>query len=101
MSSVESLEVAPVESPSREIKRLLNDVNLDIIKDVKVSLEVRVGEAELTVDELLNLGQGSVVQLTRSTTAPVDLLIDGKTVARGYLVAADDNFGIQITELKD
>ena len=97
---VEELDLAEIENPVTPLKPLLREGNLDIIKDVKVKLEVRIGEAELTVDELMKLSQGSVVQLTRATTAPIDLLVDGNVVARGHLVAAEDNFGIQITELK-
>lgn len=99
MNKVERLEIAQVENASDEIQPLLKESNLDIVKGVKVKLEVRVGESEMTVDEFLSLGQGSVVKLDQATTAPVDLLIDGKIVARGHLVAADDNFGVQITEL--
>lgn len=99
MNKVERLEIAQVENASDEIQPLLKESNLDIVKGVKVKLEVRVGESEMTVDEFLSLGQGSVVKLDQATTAPVDLLIDGKIVARGHLVAADDNFGVRITEL--
>lgn len=99
MNKVERLEIAQIENASDEIQPLLKESNLDIVKGVKVKLEVRVGESEMTVDEFLSLGQGSVVKLDQATTAPVDLLIDGKIVARGHLVAADDNFGVQITEL--
>lgn len=97
MNNIESLEFTEVERAG-ESKPLLES-NLEIIKGVKVTLQVQVGEAEITVDELMNLGEDSVVRLDRTTTTPVDLLLDGKVVARGHLVAADDNFGVQITEL--
>jgi flagellar motor switch protein FliN/FliY len=100
MSKVERLEIAQIENSKKEIKPLLRKGALDLVKDVKVTLEVRVGESEMTVNEFMNLGQGSVVQMNHPTTEPVDLLIDGRIVARGRLVAADDNFGVQISELK-
>ena len=100
MSSVEPLEISQIDNSSNEVKPLLREGSLELVKDVKVKLEVRVGASEMTIDEFMGLGKGSVVRLSHSTTAPVDLLIDGKVVARGQLVAADDNFGIQITELK-
>lgn len=99
MNDIERLEIAEIEKPLDGIKPLLGDGNLDLIKEVKVRLEVRVGESEMTVNELLSLGRGSVVRLSRTITTPVDLLIDGKVIAKGNLVAADDNFGVQITEL--
>ncbi len=98
MGLVEMLDVAQVESPKDSVQPLLSS-NLSVIQGVKVKLEVRIGEAELTVDELLNLGKCSVVKLSRTLTTPVDLLLEGKVVAQGQLVAADDNFGIQITRL--
>jgi flagellar motor switch protein FliN/FliY len=99
MNKVEALDFVQIQKSEKEGKSFLNEGNLEIIKKVKVKLEVRVGEAQLTIDDLYNLSEGSVVPLTRSAMEPVDMLIDGKVVARGHLVAADDNFGIQITEL--
>jgi flagellar motor switch protein FliN/FliY len=99
MNDIERLEIAEIEKPLEEIKPLLGDGNLDLIREVNVRLEVRVGDSEMTVNELLNLGRGSVVRLSRTITTPVDVLIDGKVIARGHLVAADDNFGVQVTEL--
>ena len=101
MSKVERLEVAQMEDGQDKITPLLKEGNLDIVKGVKVKIEVRVGDSEMTVDDFMRLGQGSVVKLSQKTTTPVDLLIDGKIVARGHLVAADDNFGVQITELNN
>ena len=98
MSKIESLEFTPVDASAQQTAPLLES-NLEIIKDVKVRLQVRVGETEITVDELMNLGKDSVVRHDCSTTTPVDLLLDGKIVARGHLVSADENFGVQITEL--
>ncbi len=97
MSKIESLDFVEVEG-AENTKPLL-EPNLEIIKDVKVRLLARVGEAELSVDELMNLGENSVVTLNTMTTTPVELLLDGAVVARGKLVSSDDNFGVQITEL--
>lgn len=72
---------------------------LDIIKDIKVRLSVRVGEAELTVQRLFELQEGQVVDLDKQTNEPVDIIVDGHTVARGTLVAVDENFGVRITEV--
>lgn len=67
---------------------------------VKVRLQVRVGQAELTVGELLAARENEVLVLDRGVQDPVDLTLDGKVVARGQLVAvADGTFGLRITEL--
>ncbi len=72
---------------------------LDLVKNVKVSLSVELGKATLTVDELSNLTEGSVVKMDKIVDEPIDLTLDGKVVARGALVAVDDVFGIQVTEI--
>ncbi|MBV8634725.1 MAG: FliM/FliN family flagellar motor switch protein [Burkholderiaceae bacterium] len=72
---------------------------LDAIEHVKVKLTVQVGEAHLTVGELRDMKEEQVVKLESLADAPVDILLEGRIVARGQLVAVDDNFGVRITEL--
>lgn len=66
---------------------------------VKTRLEVRVGEISLTVGELMAAKAHQVFTLDRRTDEPVDLLLEGRVVARGELVAVGDNFAVRITEL--
>lgn len=66
---------------------------------VKVRLQVCVGEAEMRVGELLGAHAGEVLVLQRAVDHPIDLLLEGKVVARGQLVAIDGSFGVRITEL--
>jgi flagellar motor switch protein FliN len=73
--------------------------NIDLIKDIKVKVTVSVGHAELTVAELFALKDDSVIELQAATTDPVEVLLDGKVVARGSLVAVGDRFGVSITEI--
>lgn len=83
---------------SGEGRRVL-EANLDLIRDVKVRLSVSVGRCELTVKELFDLRESSVLALDSGTRDTVDVLLDGKVVARGTLVAAGDSFGVQISEV--
>jgi flagellar motor switch protein FliN/FliY len=73
--------------------------NLDVIGGVKVALTVRVGGAIVSVDELMNMTDAHVLKLDAALDAPVEVLLEGNVVARGQLVAVDDNFGVRITEL--
>jgi flagellar motor switch protein FliN len=98
MNTVEHLDVAELQEKDAQGEALLKG-GLSLVKGVKVSLEVRIGEAIMTVDELLNLRVDSVVRLDRNAGSPVDLVLDDKVIARGKLVAADENFGLQITEI--
>lgn len=73
--------------------------NLNVIGGVKVALTVRVGGVVVSVDELMNMKDAHVLRLDAALDTPVDVLLEGNVVARGQLVAVDDNFGVRITEL--
>ena len=73
--------------------------DLGLIKHVRVELSVELGSAEMTVDELFALKAGDLVKLLQQVNEPARLCLDGKAVARGNLVAVDDNFGLQLTEI--
>ncbi len=73
--------------------------NLQLLQGVKVGLTVKVGEIHTTLGELMALQQQSIMKIDRPVEAPVDVLLDGKVVARGQLVVVDDNFGVCVTEI--
>jgi flagellar motor switch protein FliN len=73
--------------------------DMNLIKHVVVELVVQIGNASMTVDELFALKSGDIVKLLEQVHEPASLCLDGKPVARGNLVAVDDNFGIQLTEI--
>jgi len=73
--------------------------NLEVIQNVKVRLTVRIGETEASVGELLNMKSDHVLKLDTLVDQPVDVLLEGNVIARGELVAVEENFGIRITEL--
>lgn len=73
--------------------------NLDLVMDVKLSLTVQLGEAELPIKEVLELTRGSVIELDRVAGEPVDLYANGKLIARGEVVVIEDNFGLRITSI--
>ncbi len=72
---------------------------LDHLFAVKLEAEAVLGRSSLSVDEMLNLGVGSVVELDRSVSEPVDLLVQNVRVARGEVVVLNDHFAIRITEI--
>lgn len=69
------------------------------LHQVRATLQVCVGQATLTVGELLGARAQQVLLLDRNVAQPVDLLLEGQVVARGQLVAVDDQFAVRITEL--
>lgn len=76
---------------------ILSDINP--LLSVKVQLQVRVGSVAMTLGELMAARENAVLALDRAVDQPVDLVLEGRTVARGQLVAVDDCFAVRITEL--
>jgi flagellar motor switch protein FliN len=73
--------------------------NLDVILDIDLPLSVRFGHAELTLDALTRLGPGSLIELARLPDDPVELLVNGKLVARGEVVVVGGNYGVRVHEV--
>src|SRR3954449_8275384 len=73
--------------------------DLTRLEAVTVELTVEVGRTHMTLGETLNLGPGSVVTLDRQADKPVDLLVNGRPIARGEVVVIDEQFGLRITEV--
>jgi flagellar motor switch protein FliN/FliY len=72
---------------------------LDVLMNVSLALSAELGRCSLRLSELLKLGNGAVVELDRRADAPVDLLVNGRLIARGEIVAIDERFGVRITEV--
>ena len=75
--------------------------NLDLLMNVPLKVTAELGTAKMLVQDILKLGTGSIVELDRLAGGPVDLLVNDKLVARGEVVAIDENFGVRVTELID
>jgi flagellar motor switch protein FliN/FliY len=73
--------------------------DLERLTDVTVELTVEVGRTRMSLGETLALGPGSVVTLDRLADQPVDLLVNGRPIARGEVVVIDEEFGLRITEV--
>ena len=77
----------------------LIDKDLGLVGHVKVSLVAEIGTAEMTIDDLFALKKGATVVLDQDCSAEVTLLLNGRPIARGDLVAVEDKLGIQLSEL--
>jgi flagellar motor switch protein FliN/FliY len=103
--NVKSKEVSNIEldnlDPLSLGSKIVDSSKIALIQDVNVSLDVCIGSANVTVAELFGLRKNSVLKLDAPADAPVDLLLNGKVIARGNLVLIDENFGIQITDILD
>ena len=73
--------------------------NIDLLMDVPLPVSVELGRTTMTIRNILELGAGSVVEVHRVAGEPVDILINGKLVARGEVVVIDENFGVRILDM--
>ena len=76
-----------------------NQNTMEFLLDVPVKLTVELGNCEMTLIELLQLGIGAVVQLDKLANVPIDIFVNQKLVARGEIVVVEDNLGIKVTEV--
>jgi flagellar motor switch protein FliN/FliY len=73
--------------------------NLDLLLDVPLDVTVEIGRTRVAIRDLLQLGQGSVLELGKAAGEPLDVLINGKPVARGEAVMVNDRFGVRLTDI--
>jgi len=80
-------------------KAIPEAVNLNLVMDVELNVTLRFGQRQLTLREVLDLTSGSVIELDRQVEEPVELLLEGKVIARGEAVVIDGNYGLRVTEV--
>lgn len=73
--------------------------NIQIIEDVPLQVAVQLGKTKMAIKDILELGSGSVIELDKSAGEPVDLLVNGKLVAKGEVVVIDENFGFRVKDI--
>jgi flagellar motor switch protein FliN/FliY len=87
-------------APEADTERF-DPVNLNLVMDVELSMSLRFGQRRLPLREVLDLVSGSVVELDRQVDDPVELLLDGRVIARGEAVIVDGNYGLRVTEITE
>lgn len=75
------------------------DFNLDVIMDVPVTISMEIGQTKISIRNLLQLNQGSVIELDRLAGEPLDVLINGTLIAHGEVVVVNEKFGIRLTDV--
>lgn len=73
--------------------------NLDVILDIPVTISMEVGGTQISIRNLLQLNQGSVVELDRLAGEPLDVLVNGTLIAHGEVVVVNEKFGIRLTDI--
>lgn len=73
--------------------------NIGLLMDVTMNMTVELGRATMTIRDILGLGEGSIIELQKLAGEPVDLLVNGKLIAKGEVVVIDENFGVRVTDI--
>lgn len=92
LESSAELGPAPVDVKPEELK-------LDVILDVPVTVSMEIGRTQVNIRNLLQLNQGSVIELDRFAGEPMDVLVNGTLIAHGEVVVVNDKFGIRLTDV--
>lgn len=77
----------------------LSEANLEVILDVPVTISMEIGRTQITIRHLLQLNQGSVIELDRLAGESLDVLVNGTLIAHGEVVVVNDKFGIRLTDV--
>ena len=75
------------------------DLNLDVILDVPVTLSMEIGRTQINIRNLLQLNQGSVIELERAAGEPLDVYVNGTLIAQGEVVVVNERFGVRLTDV--
>jgi flagellar motor switch protein FliN/FliY len=84
-----------LEEPAREGL----SVNLDLILDLPVTVSIELGRTRLQVEDILRLGQGSVVELKKLAGQPLEILVQGRPIGKGEVVVVNEKYGIRLTDI--
>ncbi len=76
-----------------------DELNINVILDVPVTLSMEIGQTQIAIRNLLQLNQGSIVELDRFAGEPLDVLVNGTLIAHGEVVVINDRFGIRLTDV--
>ncbi len=94
-SAAEAMDLASVAAMDPDA----DGANLDMLMDVSLRVTVELGRARLKIRDILNLASGSVVQLEKMASEPVDIMVNGALLASGEVVVVDDQFAVRVTKL--
>ena len=106
-TAVEEQDVTPGEQKDEDITeegdtatdKENGEANLDLILDIPLTVTCELGRSKMLINDLLQLGQGSVIELTKLVGEPLEVLVNEKLVARGEVVVVNEKFGVRLTDI--
>ncbi len=97
--NVDDDESGDSENEEEDLEEIQTQQDLDFILDIPLELSVELGRCKMLVNDLLQLGQGSVVELNKLAGEPLEIYINSKLVARGEVVVVNEKFGVRLTDI--
>jgi flagellar motor switch protein FliN/FliY len=86
-------------SETNSLAGIMEENGIDRLLDVPLEISVELGRVKMLVKEVIELGTGSIVEIEKAAGEPVDVMVNGRLVARGEVVVIEDNFGVRVTEI--
>lgn len=96
-SAAQAAPMEQLEDDAADVKD--EDANIDVILDIPVTIAMEIGRTTISIRNLLQLNQGSVVELDRLAGEPMDVVVNGTLIAHGEVVVVNDKFGIRLTDV--
>ena len=84
-----------------KISTLEDEIDLDVLQNIPVTLSVEVGRTSMQIKDLLKLSEGSVIELDRVAGESIDLLVNNTVIARGEVVVVNERYGVRLTQVLD
>jgi flagellar motor switch protein FliN/FliY len=97
--AAETEKGAPRAEPAAPAYDPTTEKNLQMILDIPLRVSVELGRTKMPVSELLNLGQGSVIELNKLAGEPMEVFVNDKLIARGEAVVVNEKFGVRLTDI--
>jgi len=94
---VKNLEMQEIEDPGKQVQESSKDINF--ILDIPLEVTVVIGRTKILVQELLQLGQGSVVALEKLAGEPMEVYVNERLIGRGEVVVVNERFGVRLTDI--
>lgn len=97
--SAESDMIADIQFPELTPTSVGKQLELDIFKNIPITVSVELGRAQISLKEMYELTEGSIIELERLVGEPLDLVVNGQIIANGEVVAIDNNYGLRVTQI--
>ncbi|MCP4049607.1 MAG: flagellar motor switch protein FliN [bacterium] len=94
-----SMHVSDVQFPNLSNEEVGNNVEVDFFSNIPIGLSVELGRSQITLKEVFELSEGSIIELERLVGEPLDLVVNGQIIAQGEVVAIDSNYGLRVTSI--